>query len=265
MAEKIAFRDLAVMVVEPSQTQFHVIRDYLADLNVTDVTQICDAGSAIDKMKKQRPDLVISAMHLPDMTGADLINTMRHSPELDDIVFMLISSETDYRFLEPVRQAGAVAILPKPFDPKHLARALSATIDFIDPQALSLSNRDIEDLKVLIVDDSIVARRYIRQVLENMGIEYFVEAENGQQAKQCITEQYFDLVVTDYNMPEMDGRELVQFIRNDTGQASIPILMVTSESDVRQLAAIEQAGVSAMCDKPFDGRTVRELIQRIVI
>ena len=265
MQSRIALQDLSVMVIEPSQTQFHVIQDYLKDFGVTNVVHYQDAGSALTAMKANSPDLVISAMHLPDMTGCDLIHEMRNSPSLNEIVFMLVSSETDYRYLEPVRQAGAVAILPKPFEPEHLAKALSATLDFIDPASIDISSRDIEDLKVLIVDDSPFARHYIRRTLEKMGIEFFVEAENGREAINCIKEHYFDLLVTDYNMPEMDGRELIQFIRGSTDQAAMPILMVTSESDVSQLAAIEQAGVSAMCDKPFDARSVRELIQRIVV
>ena len=88
-------------------------------------------------------------------------------------------------------------------------------------------------------------------------------ATDGQHAVDMLTEQYFDLVVTDYNMPNMDGRELVDHIRNVSSQASVPVLMVTSEENENRLAAVQQSGVSAICDKPFGVDTVRSLVQQI--
>ncbi len=73
-----------------------------------------------------------------------------------------------------------------------------------------------------------------------------------------------DLVVTDYNMPEMDGRGLVDYIRTKSWQNSVPILMVTSESDEGRLAAIEEAGVSGICDKPFEPDIVKALLTKIL-
>jgi two-component system chemotaxis response regulator CheY len=97
-----------------------------------------------------------------------------------------------------------------------------------------------------------------------MGIEHFVEAENGQQAIESIEKEFFDLIVTDYNMPEMDGQELSRFIRNQSTQQSVPVLMVTSETDRSRLAGIAQSGVSAVFDKPFTIDTLRATIERIL-
>ena len=73
-----------------------------------------------------------------------------------------------------------------------------------------------------------------------------------------------DLVVTDYNMPEMDGREFVEYVRSRSWQRSVPILMVTSETDQGRLAAVEEAGVSGICDKPFEPAVVRCLLARML-
>jgi two-component system chemotaxis response regulator CheY len=121
-----------------------------------------------------------------------------------------------------------------------------------------------EELKVLVVDDSFTARKHIIRVLGNMGVENLVEAKNGIEALAMVNKDYFDLIVTDYNMPEMDGKELIEHIRNNSVQASVPILMVSSESDVSRIAAVQQVGVSAICDKPFEADTVKQLIERIV-
>lgn len=265
-ADRIAIQDMHVMSVEPSLTQYHVIYDCLTSFGVNRIDHFEDATTALEAMKQRRPDLVISAMHLSDMTGTDFVRTIRSDARLEDVAFMLVSSETGFEYIEPIRQAGVVAILPKPFEPEQLHKALYTALDFIEPSSsIALRHRDNEDLRVLIVDDSLTSRKHVRRTLEGLGIEHFVEAENGRQAQACLEQQYFDLIVTDYNMPEMDGRALVEFVRNGTDQSAVPILMVTSESDATQLAAVEQSGVSALCDKPFELQEVKDLIERILI
>jgi two-component system chemotaxis response regulator CheY len=76
-------------------------------------------------------------------------------------------------------------------------------------------------------------------------------------------EQTFDLVVTDYNMPEMNGFELVAFIRQQSGQPEVPVIMVTTEYDPQKLAEVYQLGVSAICNKSFDPELVQNIVQRL--
>ncbi|MFQ5469657.1 MAG: response regulator, partial [Gammaproteobacteria bacterium] len=178
--------------------------------------------------------------------------------------YMLISSETSFRALDPIRQAGAIAILPKPFEREQLEHALYNTVEIIDPQALEFEDQAPEELEVLVVDDSSTARRYIMRVLNGLGIEKITQAKNGVEAIEIMKGAYFDFIVTDYNMPEMDGQELVKQVRNQSAQASIPIIMVTSETDESRLAAVQNTGVSAICDKPFEPNTVRGLIENIL-
>jgi two-component system chemotaxis response regulator CheY len=120
-------------------------------------------------------------------------------------------------------------------------------------------------LKTLVVDDSPLARKHICRVLGNLGIHDITTAENGRQAVSIIESTFFDLVVTDYNMPEMDGETLTRFIRENSTQRSIPILMVTSEGDQSRLSAVQQAGVSGICDKPFDTLCVKQMIRQLLV
>jgi two-component system chemotaxis response regulator CheY len=259
----LSLKQLEILLVEPSSTQRRIIEDYLQQLGAEQLQRVDSAGQALEQMRKRPPDLVISAMHLPDMTGTELVQQMRNDTALLDVAFMLISSETDIRYLEPLRQAGVIAILPKPFSLDQLRKSLLATLDYLQPDPLKLKQFSPDELRVLIVDDSFTSRRIVRQMLERMGIEQFVEAENGQQAIESIEREFFDLIVTDYNMPEMDGQELSRFIRNQSTQQSVPVLMVTSETDRSRLAGIAQSGVSAVFDKPFTIDTLRTTIERI--
>jgi len=203
--------------------------------------------------------VVISSLYLPDLSGTDLVTAMRRDPALEAVPFILVSSETRPQVLEPVRQSGACSIVPKPFNEQQLSLALYAAADYLNPPA-DLDLAEIEGLRVLLVDDSVASRRHLRRLLEEIGIENISEAADGRQAVAWLQDSMVDLVITDYNMPEMDGRELTEYIRTQSWQNTVPVLMVTSEQNQGRLAAVERAGVSAICDKPFEAGSIRRLI-----
>jgi len=256
--------DLYVLMVEPSKSQAKFIHRELKSAGITHFDIAIDGESALQAMSQFCPDLVISAMHLPDMTATDLVYKIREEENLKEVAFMLISSETGFDYIDPIKQAGVTGILPKPFKSEQLKRGLYNTLDILSPDALEFGDFNVEDLKVLIVDDSTMARNHIKRVLKGLGIENITEADDGANAVPLLDEHFFDFVVTDYNMPKMDGKALLEHIRNSSNQRSLPVLMVTSEGNMGNLAAVEQAGVSGICDKPFDSNTVRAMIQTMM-
>ncbi|MBA1444144.1 MAG: response regulator [Chromatiales bacterium] len=259
---QLELSDLSVILVEPSLTQRHIIDGYLSDLGISKIETLESGETALEAMRRTPPDLVISTLYLPDMTGTDLVITMRNEPLLVDTAYILISSETRFRFLDPIRQAGAIAILPKPFSEDDLKIALKSTVDYIETPEIHLDNIDTESLRILVVDDSQMARNHIRRLLEAMGMEQITEAKNGSEGAQLVNDHYFDLVITDYNMPEMNGQEFIDYIRNNSLQPTMPILMITSESNQSRLAAVQQSGVSAICDKPFEPIILKRYLEK---
>lgn len=258
--------DLFVMVVEPSRMQQRVIKERLAAFGIESIRCCSFAQEALDQIREDTPDLIVSAFHLADMTGAEFLGTLRADAALSDVAFMLICSETRFRYLDPVKQAGATAVLPKPFSDEQLSTALKTTLHTLDPEdGLYQAEYDPELLNILVVDDSPTARRFIIKVLRGLGMTHFVEANDGQQALDIMADSYFDLVVTDYNMPHVNGRELTEQIRQHSAQSSVPIMMVTSEENQGRLAAVQQAGVSAICDKPFAYDTVKQMVDRLLV
>ena len=259
--------DLNILVVEPSSTQRRIIVDALQEAGVFSTHEAVDGATALQELVRLSPDLVISSLYLPDMTGTDLVYRIRESESHGSTGFMLISSETRFRYLDPIRQAGAVGILPKPFSRQELNIALASTLDLIDPDNLSLQEHGSSSLHVLVVDDSNLARKHVCRILSNMGIEpeNIDTATNGAEALEKVNRNYYDFVVSDYNMPVMNGMELVDQIRHASNQSSIPILMITSETDGNRLAAVQQAGVSAICDKPFEPAQIHRLIHQCLL
>jgi two-component system chemotaxis response regulator CheY len=259
------FANLIAYLVEPSAVQAKSVTALFNRLGVTMVERFGSAQEMLTRLAVAPPSLVVSALYLPDMSGTELVGRLRADPATEHLPFILISSETRPQVLDPVRQSGVCGILPKPFTEAQLRMALRATLDYLDADtALDVDPVELDAIKVLVVDDSASARRFIRRVLENLGVRHFVEAANGVEAVEVLANAMVDLVVTDYNMPEMDGKALVDHVRQKSWQNSVPILMVTSESDAGRLAAVEEAGVSGICDKPFEPATVRALLTRIL-
>ena len=262
----IHIADLSILLIEPSPTQLKVILQHLRGEGIAKVEGVSSGAAAMESLHSHQPDLIISSLYLPDMMATELIEQLRENEVLSHIPFMLISSESSFDVLDNIRQAGVVAILPKPFAHEDLKHALRSTIEFIDPQEISLEHYDIENVRVLVVDDSKLARKHISRVLNNMGIEKITEAQDGKEGLDVFSanQNGFDLIVTDYNMPIMDGQQLIRAIRQDLGNSIIPILMVTSEDNETRLANVHKAGVSGICDKPFNPQTVKEMLYRVL-
>lgn len=256
--------DLSLLLVEPSSTQQKIIRSQLQTEDVTNVSIASSVTEAREILQSQHPDLIASAMYFSDGTGLDLLKSIRSDDALGETPFMLVSSEWRKEQLEEFKQSGVVAILPKPFSREHLGKALNATVDLLNCEELELELFDVTELRVLVVDDSALARKYIAKVLGTLGVQRLSYAVDGQEAIQLLYDQMFDLVVTDYNMPNVNGRELTEYIRTQSDQSHIPVLMVSSEANETHLQQIEDSGVNALCDKPFEPETVRHLLYQLL-
>lgn len=264
MAMVSSLADLRILLLEPSQMQAHLVEKMLGNLGAGSVQRINSGTETLSALRDNwQNTLVISCLYLPDMSGTDLVIAMRSNSLLESVPFILISSETRPNVLDPVRQSGACSILTKPFTEQQLARAVFAAADYLNPPT-DLDTADFERLRVLLVDDSTAARKHMRRLLGELGITRITEAINGKEAVDRLQETMVDLVITDYNMPEMDGHALTEYIRTQSWQNNVPILMVTSEQNMGRLAAVERAGVSLICDKPFEGTTIRLLISEAI-
>lgn len=260
----LAIEDLYILLMEPSLTQRKIIAAKLTAAGNNNHELVADPDEAWAKMMASPPDLVISNMYYDRGTGSELLVRMRATNSLRDVPFMLVSSENRFELLDPVKQAGVMAILPKPFSVDALRLALEATTEYIAVEEDDSNLIELEGLKALVVDDSATARNHIVRLLNNIGLQNITLAVDGTEAVNCLNEQLFDIVITDFNMPKMDGEKLTNFIRNDSDQSSVPILMVTSENSEARVDSFIQSGVSAVCDKPFHAGYVKNLLSQLL-
>ncbi|RJR36815.1 MAG: response regulator [Deltaproteobacteria bacterium] len=118
-------------------------------------------------------------------------------------------------------------------------------------------------MRVLVADDFATMRKIVRNILKQIGFDNIVEAEDGQAAVQVLKNDNIGLVVTDWNMPNMTGLELLQKIRSDPKTANIPVLMVTAEGLKENVVAAVKAGVNNYVVKPFTAEVLQEKIEQI--
>jgi two-component system chemotaxis response regulator CheY len=118
-------------------------------------------------------------------------------------------------------------------------------------------------MKFLVVDDFSTMRRIVRNLLKELGFTNVDEAEDGAVALQKLNGAPFDFVVTDWNMPNMDGLTLLQTIRQTPHLKHLPVLMITAEAKKENIIAAAQAGASGYIVKPFTAATLSEKLEKI--
>ena len=120
-----------------------------------------------------------------------------------------------------------------------------------------------KNMSILVVDDFPTMRRIVRSLLKELGFTNVEEAEDGQDALAKLRAGGFQFVVSDWNMPNLDGLEMLKRIRADDALKHLPVLMVTAEAKKENIIAAAQAGASGYVVKPFTAATLEEKLNKI--
>lgn len=264
---------LTVLVVEPSRVQASIIKNFLHEKFMAVVGSVTTGREAIEAVGSLRPRAVVSAMYLSDMNGLELADQIRTQAKLNAPGFVLISSESHEDDTDAFGKLNRVLLLRKPFTSTQLVGALDHVTGASVPlpplaAAVGLNPRttptiDRGQMRVLIADDSGTARINVRTVLQGLGFKQFLEVPDGAHAIAVAARETCHLIVTDYNMPLMDGRALVSYLKQNPATAAIPILMVTTETRPEVLDPVRQLGVVAVVEKAFPASVVGPLLDSL--
>ncbi len=121
-----------------------------------------------------------------------------------------------------------------------------------------------QNMKILVVDDFSTMRRIVKNLLRQIGYTNIEEAEDGAQAYSKLKNGGFSFVVSDWNMPNIDGLDLLKKVRSDPELKDLPILMVTAEAEKEKVITAIQAGVNNYIVKPFTGEVLKEKMDKII-
>lgn len=265
----------SALIVEPSRVQSGILKRYLEGFGVPVIGSVATGQQALEAIRDLQPKLIVASLHLDDFTGIELARQVRASLSQAAPGFVLVSSEAEADEAGSLSQLNRVVTLRKPFSPEQLAQAANAALGAslattpasspasspASPQSV-WTRPDRKRWRVLLVDDSPSARRHERSVLEGLGFTQIVEAVDGAQAIATLAREPFDLIVTDYNMPLMDGLAFVTYLKQTPSTAATPVVMVTTETDEKVLGPIRALGVAAVLDKTFAPGAVGPVLER---
>lgn len=126
-------------------------------------------------------------------------------------------------------------------------------------QALKLE----KSMKVLVVDDFSTMRRIVKNLLRELGFTNTVEADDGSSALPMLQAGGIDFLITDWNMPEMPGIDLLKAVRADPVLKDLPVMLITAEANREQIIEAAEAGVNGYIVKPFTAQTLQQKIEKI--
>ena len=290
---------MTALIVEPSRVQAAIIRGFLQEHGVEVIATAGRGDEAIELVQRHQPNAVVSAMQLPDFTGVRLAERIRSECDLVAPGFVLVTTGASEDESRAFAHLPRVVSLCKPFSSHQLWQALgrvtgtsqeftlagvpapggsptlmltptqfAAAAGCVPPPAArgaEAAKTPVErsQLRVMIVDDSATARMNIRNVLKGLGVSNFLEVPDGAYAIAVAANEICHLIVTDYNMPLMDGRALVSYLKQNPATRHIPIVMVTTEADPAKLAAVRRLGVVAILEKAFPAQIVGPLLDSL--
>ncbi len=121
----------------------------------------------------------------------------------------------------------------------------------------------MKQIKILIIDDSMIMRKIIKSHLAKIGYLDVIEAPNGKEGLKKLSEEKIDLIFCDWNMPEMNGLQFVQAIKEKETYQNIPIIMLTTVTTQDEVLAALKAGANSYITKPFKPENLKEKIEEV--
>lgn len=247
-----------IFILDSSQMYTKILRSHLENSS-TSVETATVAAKALLRIIKWGPDLLITGVEVGNINGYELCFVLKMIPDFAGMPIILMSAHDEDMVLRKAADAGADYYVHK--DQKLVTNIKKAIEDLL-PRSYGISQQDSEKRpinNVLIVDDSSIMRKMIRNILTGIGIEKIFEAADGIEGLQKLRESDVDLVLTDWNMPRMNGLEFVRSIRKIYKHKDLFVAMVTSEKldDIDQ--ALE-AGANGYLCKPFNVQSMKNLV-----
>jgi DNA-binding response OmpR family regulator len=221
-----------------------------------------DGNEALTLAFEQRPDLCITDVEMPGADGYMVCETLKTDPRTEHIPVVICSARGEAESLEQGFDAGADDYLVKPVLPEELLSRIRILM-----AGVGLSGRE----SILVVDDSPAVRHLVADTLRRQGFEVFT-AENGQQGLQQARKlttaedpaERLQMVITDYDMPLMNGFELVHSLKQDPETRGLPVMMLTARESRRDRAQMKAVGLTSYLVKPFSMDKCVAMVERIL-
>jgi len=241
LPQETASQPPCILLVDDSRL-IHTSVGRIIDENGFKLIHAMDGVEGLEKAIEYIPDLIISDLDMPNMNGYEMCQEIKQRNVTQDIPVVILSARGTGLDIDKGFDVGANDFLTKPVDEAELISRINLTLG-------SQGESSLRE-RILVVDDSMLVLNMMKQGLSQQGFEVLT-ANDGQEGYNAAVEHEPDLIITDFNMPKMDGRELTRALKSREELSNIPVLMLTAaDSDTDQKKG-KHAGVSAFLSKPF--------------
>ena len=213
-----------------------------------------DGQQGLDLAMKEQFDIVVSDIDMPKINGIDLCRSLKNSPETRGIPIVMVSTFDSDNDIDKGFQAGASAYLSK----YEIQSRLRETVDSVLSKSKFKNNR-----LVMVVDDSKVVRRIVENGLAEAGFKV-ITAEDGKKALEILNDIRPDLILTDIEMPDVNGFEFCGSIHTNPELSSVPIVAMSSRTERGYMKRMLQNGASAYLCKPFNIDELVILVEKML-
>ena len=207
------------------------------------------------------PDLIIAGVEIGVINGFQTALIIKMIPQSAAIPIIIMSSGEKDTVCRKASDVGADFYISK--DSHVVENIKKIAQEIFSDNVVKSDKKDISGAgngKVMVVDDSSVMRTVITNMLKKTGVAEVCHAKNGEEALRVIEDNDIGLVLTDWNMPKMNGLDLIKALRSIKKYDDIPIIMVTTESAAHELDLAQSAGADGHISKPFSMEKIKEVI-----
>ena len=251
-----------VLLADDSELIHRQIVPFLRETGGFELVSALDGDEALEIAFARVPDLVITDVEMPGPDGYEVCRTLKSDPRTSHVPVVICSTRGEAESLEQGFDAGADDYLVKPVVPEELLSRLRVLI-----AGVTLSGRE----PILVVDDSPAVRHLVSDTLRRQGFEVSV-AEHGragiERALELAAEEdparRLQLVITDYDMPVMNGFEFVHALKQEPATREIPVMMLTARESRRDQAQMKAVGLTSYLVKPFSMDKCVAMVERIL-
>ncbi len=241
-----------IMIITDPYVRKGLLKNTLNQIGYTSIVEAESGVDALGKIAKEDFRLIISDWNMKEDDGVKFIQLVKDSDIPSRIPIILVTNEATKNEAREALKAAKVGTnnyIVRPFT----AESLKEKIEKI-----------ISGYKIMIIDDSSTTRKVISNILRQIGHNNLLEAENGIDALAKLAQNKVDLILCDWNMPNMNGLQFVKSLRKMKTYGNIPILMVTTNAAKEEIIQALQAGASDYVAKPFTPQIIQQKIGKLL-
>jgi len=242
-----------ILVVDDSSMMRKALKTILEPLNAS-VTEANDGVMGLDLVSKDNFDLIVTDVNMPNMNGVDFCRRLKADPSTRGIPVVMVSSFDSDVDIDKGFQVGAAAYISKKEAQSYLRDIIGK---ILSKSALHRGQM------ILVVDDSRTIRKIVEEGLAQAGFQV-ITAENGKKALKILSSERPDLILSDIDMPEMNGFTFCDAVHSDPDLASIPFVVMSSNNDRAHMKRMLQYGAEAYITKPFNTDQLVILVEKLL-